>query len=42
MESRGEEHVLPKELKSNTMKGSIEGNARGIAKKEEADASMQR
>jgi len=42
MGNRREEHVLPKELGSNTMEGSIEGNARGIAKKAEADASMQR
>ena len=42
MESMREEHVLPKELKSNMMKGSIEGNARDIAKKAEANASMQR
>ena len=41
-ESRRKEHVLPKELKSNMTKGSIEGNARDIAKKAEADASMQR
>jgi len=41
-ENRREEHVLPKELRSNTMEGNIGGNARGMAKKAEADTSMQR
>ena len=40
--SKRGDHVLPKELKSNTMTRSIEGNARDIAKKAEADTSMQR
>jgi len=38
-ESRKGDHVLPKELKSNTMKGNIQGNARDIAKKAEANFS---
>jgi len=40
-ESRRKKHMLPKESESNMTKGSIEGNTCNIAKKAEADASIQ-
>ena len=41
-EDKGEGHTLLKELRSNTRKASAKGDARGITKKTEADATKQK
>jgi len=41
-ENRGEGHVLPKELRSNTREANAEGDARNTTKKTKTDASKQK
>jgi len=41
-ENKGEGHALLKELRLNTREASAKGDARGITKKTEADATKQK